>query len=139
MKPGCPTKWSTKEKWDPFPNRIGGYTNKEWVIPETTTHAVPPADITNTTMLQLEDDGALGGFAPYCSSSGWCGRPWGTPKDKEPEPRVGSYVAGEWQIPGSVPNYSPDSPDENPRIPETTVSACSVAGLDDKNTIRCTA
>ena len=109
------------------------------MIPETTTHAVPPAGITNTTMLQLEDDGALGGFAPYCSSSGWCGRPWGTPKDKEPEPRVGSYVAGEWQIPGSVPNYSPDSPDENPRIPETTVSACSVAGLDNKNTIRCTA
>ena len=136
LKPGCPTKWSVKEKWDPFPNRIGEYRNKEWVIPEITTHAVPPSGITNTTMLQLEDDtGPLPGFAPYCSSSGWCGRPWGKPKDKEPEPRVGAYVEGEWVIPGSVPDYNKE---ENPRVPESdSVTPCSVAGFEDQ--IRCVA
>jgi hypothetical protein len=51
--PGCRTKWSKKETWDPFPDRIGEYKEKAWVIPEITTHAVPPAGITNDTMIQL--------------------------------------------------------------------------------------
>lgn len=136
LRPGCPTKWSKKEHWDPFPNRIGEYKDKQWVIPEITTHAVPPKGITNTTLVQLEDNGPLDpGFAPYCSSSGWCGRPWGKPKDKEPEPRVGEYVNGEWKIPGSEPDYNKE---ENPRVPEShSVPDCSVAGFNE--TVRCVA
>ena len=39
--------------------------------------------------------------APYCSSSGWCGRPYG---NKAPEvvkgPRIGAYDAeGKWVLP----------------------------------------
>jgi len=139
-KPGCKTKWSTKEHWDPFPNRIGEYKDKSWVIPEETIHATAPAGITNDTMIQIQDENLSPldpGFAPFCSSSGWCGHPWGEKKDKEPEPRVGAYSAGEWQIPGSVPDYNKE---ENPRIAETdsvSESPCTVAGFN--GTMRCTA
>ena len=62
--------------------------------------------------VQLKDDVDGHTFAPFCSSSGWCGRPWGSPTPSPPAPRVGKYVGSQWVIDG----FEQDDKEVNPKL-----------------------
>lgn len=99
-------------------------------------------------LLETEDDPVYSSTpAPYCSSSGWCGRPWFAAKEDPPKsPRIGQYDAdGQWNIPENIRNstgfivHPGDDDVVNAKVNNPPkVGDCSVSGLDE-NKIRCTA